>query len=102
MLARGEFSGPKRAVDSMRNTVVRREKGKEGGRRPCLDGGSVGAGAFFSNCLRWCQGVSVKERVLAAMCSVCRMGATWDVFCILALTCVHYLVLQCIGQRWTC
>lgn len=93
MLGRGEFSGPKRAVDSMRNTVVRREKGKEGGRRPCLDGGSVGAGAFFSNCLRWCQGVSVKERVLAAMCSVCRMGAAWDVFCILALTCVHYLVL---------
>ena len=28
----------------------------------------MGTSAFFSNCLCWCQGISVKERVLAAMC----------------------------------
>lgn len=37
--------------------------------------------------------MSVKEHVLAAVCTAHRsmsQGAAWDVFCILALTRVHY------------
>lgn len=86
----------------MRNTSVWREKRKEGGRGPCLDGGNTDAGAFFSNCLLWRQGVSVKKRVLAAMCTVHRMGAAWDALRILALTWVYYHVLSAPGQAWAC
>lgn len=51
-----------------------------------MDGGSAGTGAFFSNCLCWCQGVSVQAR---------RVGAAWDVSCTLVLSRLPYLVLQC-------
>lgn len=67
-----------------------------------MDGGNTDAGAFFSNCLLWCQGVSVKKRVLAAMCTVHRMGAAWDALRILALTWVYYHVLSAPGQAWAC
>lgn len=44
----------------------------------------------------------VKKRVLAAMCTVHRMGAAWDVLRILALTWVYYHVLSAPGQAWAC
>lgn len=51
MCVGGSFLARIQPVGAMRNTLVRSGKGKEGGRGPCLDEGSVGAGAFFSNCL---------------------------------------------------
>ena len=51
-----------------------------------MDGGSVGTGAFFSNCLCWCRGVSGQAH---------RVGAAWDVSCILVLSRLPYHVLQC-------
>lgn len=42
---------------------------------------------------RECEGACAGSRVHDAW-----MGAAWDVFCILALTWVHYRMLQCSGK----
>ena len=94
------------AGDSMRNTAVRlgfegRNRGREGGL--CLDGRSVGAGAFFSNCRLRRQGVNV-EGVLAAVCMahLAGVGMGGSLGRVLH-TCTNLGMLQyTLGQRWAC